>query len=251
MYQDIELTIDQGIALISINRPEVLNAIRVQTYQDLIHALNNCELDDDVRVVVMTGTDGKFTAGNDLTDLLPGADMAGVQHGVAGIFDTLSGMTKPLILAQEGVAVGIGANLLLHADMAYAGRSIRYSLPFTKIGVAAEGASSVLLAEAIGAKHASDLLLTGRFFSAQEAEQWGLINQTVDDGTALEKAMETAKSLLANSQAAMQAIKQLSRGDDHQARVNRAVASENAAFFELLNTEETQFRIQQVLKKAR
>lgn len=248
MYQDITLDIDQGIALLTINRPEVLNAIRVQTYKDLIHALQNCEADDDVKVIIITGADGKFTAGNDLTDLLPGADMGAVQQGVVDIFDTLSEMEKPLILAQEGVAVGIGANLLLHADLAYAGTSIRYSLPFTRIGVAAEGGSSVLLKEAIGAKPAADLLLTGRFFTAQEAEQWGLINKAVADGSALEQAMSTARELLQNSQDALRAIKKLSRSEDHQSRVNRIVAAENAAFFELLKTQETQMRIQHVLK---
>lgn len=196
----------------------------------------------------MTGAEGKFTAGNDLRDLLPEGDLAGVRDGVAGIFDTLASMKKPLILAQEGVAVGIGANLLLHADLAYAGKSIRYSLPFAKIGVAAEGGSSVMLAEAIGPKNAADLLLTGRFFSAAEAEQWGLLNAAVEDGKALETAMATATALLKNHQGSLKAIKTLGRGEDHRHRVNQAVAAEMDAFSALLATAETQMRIQHVLK---
>jgi enoyl-CoA hydratase/carnithine racemase len=202
----------------------------------------------DVAVIVMTGAEGKFTAGNDLRDLLPEGDLAGVRDGVAGIFDTLASMKKPLILAQEGVAVGIGANLLLHADLAYAGKSIRYSLPFAKIGVAAEGGSSVMLAEAIGPKNAADLLLTGRFFSAAEAEQWGLLNAAVEDGKALETAMATATALLKNHQGSLKAIKTLGRGEDHRHRVNQAVAAEMDAFSALLATPETQMRIQHVLK---
>lgn len=248
MFQDILFSVDNRLATITFNRPQVFNAIRVQTYQEVISALNECEQRDDINVVIMTGADGKFCAGNDLSDLLPGGDLAGVQQGVAGIFDTLASMQKPLILAQEGVAVGIGANLLLHADLAFAGRSIRYSLPFSKIGVAAEGASSVLLKEAIGAKAAADLLLSGRFFSAEEAEGWGLINAVVDDGSAFDHAQKVAQSLLQNSQDSLRAIKQLMRQENHQQRVNDAVEKEMQAFSALLESEETQLRIKQVLK---
>ncbi|APR66559.1 MAG: enoyl-CoA hydratase/isomerase family protein [Alcanivorax sp.] len=248
MYQDIEYQVSDRIAVISINRPKVLNAIRVQTYTDIIAALKASEADDNVSVVVMTGSNGKFTAGNDLSDLLPGGDLNAVSEGVAGIFDTLAGMEKPLILAQEGVAVGIGANFLLHADLAYAGKSIRYSLPFAKIGVASEGGSSVLLSEAIGPKNANDLLLTGRFFSAEEAEKWGLINAAVEDGTALEHAMKTAAALTKNSQGSIRAIKQLGRAEGHRERVNKAVLAEMKAFVALLDTPETQMRINHVLK---
>ncbi|ASP39279.1 enoyl-CoA hydratase [Bacterioplanes sanyensis] len=248
MYQDILCDVGDSIATITLNRPDVFNAIRVQTYKDIIACLQDCEQRADVSVIILTGAAGKFCAGNDLSDLLPGGDLAGVQQGVAGIFDTLAAMQKPLILAQEGVAVGIGANLLLHADLAFAGRSIRYSLPFSKIGVAAEGGSSVLLKEAIGAKAAADLLLTGRFFSAEEAVNWGFINAAVDDGSALEHAVSAAKALLQNSQASLRAIKQLGRQENHRQRVNAAVKAEMDAFSELLQTEETQMRIKQVLK---
>jgi len=248
MYQDIEFSQQDGIALITISRPQVLNAIRVQTYKDVIAALQSCEQDDAVKVIVMTGAEGKFTAGNDLRDLLPDGDLQGVQQGVAGIFDTLAAMEKPLILAQEGVAVGIGANLLLHADLAFAGNSIRYSLPFAKIGVAAEGGSSVLLKEAIGAKNAADLLLSGRFFKAAEAEKWGLINAAVEDGSALEHAMKAAQELLKNSQGSLRAIKKLGKAEGHRERVNQAVEAEMIAFSELLQTPETQARIMHVLK---
>ena len=248
MYQDIEYQVNDRIAVISINRPKVLNAIRVQTYKDIIAALQSADADDAVSVIVMTGAEGKFTAGNDLRDLLTDGDLEGVRDGVAGIFDTLGSLEKPLILAQEGVAVGIGANLLLHADLAYAGKSIRYSLPFAKIGVAAEGGSSVMLAEAIGPKNAADLLLTGRFFSAAEAEKWGLLNTAVEDGKALETAMATAAELLKNHQGSLKAIKALGRAEGHRERLNIAVKAEMDAFTDLLATPETQMRIQHVLK---
>jgi len=198
-YQDIHYLEQDSIATIRFNRPDVLNAIRVQTYQELIQALEQADHSDAVKVIILTGTQHAFTAGNDLADLLPDGDIEGVQRGVAGIFNQLSGLEKPLICAQEGLAIGIGANILLHADLAVAGQSTRYALPFARIGVTSEGASSVLLQEAIGPKAASELLLTGRFFSADEAKQWGLLNQVVEDGSALEAAQTLAKQLLQNS----------------------------------------------------
>ena len=251
MYQDIDYQADDRIAIITINRPAVLNAIRVQTYRDLITAIKAAESDDAISVIVLTGAGGRFTAGNDLSDLLADGDLNGVMEGVGGIFATLAAMKKPLILAQEGVAVGIGANLLLHADLAYAGKSIRYSLPFAKIGVASEAASSVMLAEAIGPKHAADLLLTGRFFNAEEAEKWGLLNQAVEDGKALETALAAAAELLKNHQGSLRAIKALGRPQGYEERVNRTVKAEMEAFAELLQTPETQMRIQAVLKRGK
>lgn len=249
MYQDILYAVDQGVATLTLNRPKVLNAIRLQTYFDIIAALQAADADAAVKVIIVTGAEGKFSAGNDLSDLLPGADLAALNQQVIDIFDTLAGLKKPLILAQEGVAVGIACNLLLHADFAYAGKSIRYSLPFAKIGVTSEGACSVLLSEAIGPKRANDLLYSGRFFTAEEAERWGLLTQQVEDGQALAAAQECAQGLLKNSYDSILAIKQLSRAEGHRERVNQAVRKELELFTQLLDTAETQQRIQAVLKR--
>lgn len=249
MYQDILYEVNEQIAVITINRPKVLNAIRLQTYHDIIDALQKSDADDNVKVIVMAGAEGRFSAGNDLSDLLNPDDFPALNQNVKDIFATLAGLKKPLILAQEGVAVGIACNFLLHADFAYAGKSIRYSLPFAKIGVTSEGACSVLLSEVIGQKNANDLLFTGRFFSAAEAEQWGLINQQVEDGSALEAAMNTARELLKNSYGSILAIKALGRAEGHLERVNTAVEKELEMFTELLNTPETKMRINAVLKR--
>ncbi|MDP2607622.1 MULTISPECIES: enoyl-CoA hydratase/isomerase family protein [unclassified Oceanobacter] len=249
MFEDLLYRQSQGVALLQLNRPQVLNAIRVQTYRDLIASLTLADQDDQVNVIVLSGSATTFSAGNDLSDLLPGGNLLDVKEGVAGIFHTLAALCKPLIIAQEGVAIGIGANLLLHADLAYAGKSTRYSLPFAKIGVTSEGACSVLLAETVGPKIAAELLLSGRFFSAAEAQQWGLLNQVTEDGQAQEQAMAMAHTISKNSQGSIRAIKQLAREEGHVERVDRAVDIEMQRFAELLHTQETQLRIQQVLSK--
>lgn len=248
-YQDIHYLEQNGIATVRFNRPDVLNAIRVQTYQELIHALEQADQSDAVKVIILAGATHAFTAGNDLSDLLPDGDIDGVKRGVAGIFNQLARLEKPLICAQEGLAIGIGANILLHADLAVAGQSTRYALPFARIGVTSEGASSVLLQEAVGPKIASELLLTGRFFSADEAKQWGLLNQVVEDGTALEASESLAGQLLQNSMDSLREIKALGRAEHHLQRVNDTVEREMQRFARLLQTPETQARIRKVLKR--
>ncbi|MCY0964112.1 enoyl-CoA hydratase/isomerase family protein [Parathalassolituus penaei] len=247
MYQDITLEINAGVALIGLNRPEVLNAIRIATYQELIHALGTADNNPDVSCILIFGHGHSFCAGNDLRDLLPGTDIRALRAGVAGIFDRLARLQKPLILAQEGVAVGIGANLMLHADMVIASTSARYSLPFARIGVCSEGACSVLLPAAIGPHRSNELLMTGRNFSVEEACQWGLVNQICTKGEALKTAHEVARQLLANSGLSIAAIRQLGRPDNYVEMINQVVEKEMDQFEALLALEDTRSRIRALL----
>lgn len=250
MYQDVRLTIENRIALIEINRPDVLNAIRVQTYQDLIAAFKEADASDDVNVIVLTGADGKFTAGNDLSDLIGDEKRQDVMNGVAGIFNTLSNVKKPVIAAVEKVAVGIGTTILLHCDMAFAGENTRFRLPFANLGVCPEGASSMLLTESVGPKIANELLMTGRFFNGQEAAEWQIINRATGDGDALTYAMEVAEQLLKQPLASLIATKELLNVGNAEV-VAEVVTDELEKFAELLQSDETQARINHVLSGAK
>lgn len=246
-FEDVLLNINNGIAHIVINRPKVLNAIRIQTYQDIIAALNEADKSELCSVLVISGAEGKFTAGNDLADLVGGqADQ--VMAGVQGIFDALSQLSKPLIAAVESVAVGIGSTMLLHCDMVIAGEGTKFRMPFANLGVSPEGASSALLATAIGPKAANELLLTGRFFSAEEALGWGLINQVAEKGQALAIALEVSKQLLKQPLASLVATKaELRKHLPYD--VSKVVAEELKTFVGLLASDETQARINFMLKR--
>ena len=246
-FEDVLLTIDEGVAHIVINRPKVLNAIRIQTYQDIIAALKEADESEHCNVLVISGAEGKFTAGNDLADLVGGkADQ--VMAGVQGVFDTLSQLNKPLIAAVESVAVGIGTTMLLHCDMVVAAEGTKFKMPFANLGVSPEGASSALLASAIGPKAANDLLLTGRFFSAEEALNWGLINQVAEKGEALNLALGVAKQLLKQPLASLIATKSALR-KHLPYDVSKVVAEELKTFVDLLASDETQARINFMLKR--
>jgi enoyl-CoA hydratase/carnithine racemase len=246
-FEDVLLTIENGIANIVINRPEKLNAIRIQTYQDIISALKEADESTHCNVMIISGAGGKFTAGNDLADLVGGKSNE-VMDGVQGIFDTLSRLNKPLIAAVEHVAVGIGTTLLLHCDMVIASTGTKFRMPFANLGVSPEGASSALLASAIGPKAANELLLTGRFFSAEEASVWGLVNQISEKGQALDIARGIANQLLKQPLASLVATKaELRKYLPYD--VSKVVAEELKTFCRLLESDETQARINTMVKR--
>lgn len=244
-FEDIELRYDQGIARITINRPEKLNAIRVQTYREIIAALQEADDSPDCHCLVITGAGGRFTAGNDLSDLV-GGEKQEVMECVQGIFTTAANLNKVLIAVVEGVAVGIGTTILLHCDIAIAADNTKFRLPFANLGVAPEGASSSLLPRAIGEKAARELLLTGRFFSAEEALGWGLLNGLFEPGKAEEKEKQYTSLLLQQPLESLVATKELMRrakGD-----VAGVVADELKLFARLLESEATRKRIEAMLQ---
>ena len=244
-YEDIRVHYDNKVARIIINRPEKLNAIRVQTYRELISALREADSFGECHLIMIEGEGGQFTAGNDLADLV-NARKEDVMEGVQGIFDTVAGLKKVLIAAVEGVAVGIGTTLLLHCDIVVASEKTKFRLPFANLGVSPEGAASALLPRAIGEKMAQEVLLTGRFFTGAEALNWGLINALCEPGKAHDKAEEYIGMLLQQPLDSLLATKELlrqSKGD-----ISTVVARELDVFASLLNSESTRARINSLLK---
>jgi len=245
-FIDIRLSIENKIGRIVINRPEKLNAIRIQTYREIIAALQHADNSDDCHLIVLEGEGGQFTAGNDLADLVDG-DADQVMQCVEGIFNTVDQLKKVLICVVEGVAVGIGTTLLLHCDIAVASTSAKFRLPFVNLGVCPEGGASTLLPQAIGQKAARELLLTGRFFSAQEAYSWGLITAITEPEKIRKKVEEYISSILQQPQSSLTATKELmrqSKGD-----VGNAVTRELQMFAKLLQSEQTRNRITALLKR--
>jgi enoyl-CoA hydratase/carnithine racemase len=181
-----------GVRLLTIDRPERRNAIDLATYRALTAAIDDADHDPDVRCCVLTGAGNVFTSGNDLGDFQqpqgPGPCEA------FRFVRTLVGAGKPLVAAVEGFAVGIGATMLLHFDLAFAGRSAQFRLPFVDLGLCPEAGSSYLLPQVAGLRRASELLMLSKKFGAEDAAEAGLINGVVDDGAALDTALARARA---------------------------------------------------------
>jgi enoyl-CoA hydratase len=201
--------IEDGIRLLTLDRPDRLNAMSHELVGDLHTALDEVAADRDCRVVVLTGEGRGFCAGLDLKGAGsapgagewggPGTGLVGQQH-IARLIPHLRSLRQPVIAAVNGPAAGGGLALALGSDIRVAAASARFNVAFIRIGLSAcDIGVSWLLPRLIGASRAWELMLTGRIIDAQEAEQIGLVVRVVPDGTVVESAMETARLIAANS----------------------------------------------------
>jgi enoyl-CoA hydratase/carnithine racemase len=199
-----------GVRQLTISRPARRNALDRATYAALVSALAKAATDDTIRVVVLTGANGCFTSGNDLSDFQDvNTPVDEAEQPSAGMtfLKALIAFPKPVIAAVEGFAIGIGTTLLLHCDLAYAGRGAQFRLPFVPLGLCPEGASSYLLPLVAGPKRAAELLLLGETFTAATAADAGLVNEVTDDAQAL--ALVKAKAIAALPARSLATTKQL------------------------------------------
>ena len=181
MSEQIIYSKDGAVASIRFNRPEKKNAITVAMYQLLVDALDDAARDEAVRAVGIFGGDA-FTAGNDLGDFLAaGGAATDGELPVIKLLRALVAFPKPLLAGVKGPAIGIGTTLLMHCDAVVAGRSARFAVPFVRLGLVPEAASSVLFPLIAGRMRASWLMLSGEQFGADEAKEMGLVNRVTDD----------------------------------------------------------------------
>lgn len=177
---DILTSKENGILVIEFNRPEKKNSITASMYQIIADALKDAQNDAAVRVILFTGKPDIFTAGNDLEDFL-NSDTRGelANRPVAEFMLQISQATKPVVAAVAGAAIGIGTTMLLHCDLVYAADNAKFSMPFAKLGLCPELASSMLLPQLVGYQRAAEKLFFGESFSAQEAFEMGMVTKVL------------------------------------------------------------------------
>src|ERR1051326_3695120 len=183
MAEHIVVSVENRVLTLRLDRPEKKNALTRGMYLGMIDALKQADADSNVRVVLITGTEACFTAGNDLVDFAnakPGETSPAILY-----LQTLAAAQKPVIAAVGGVAVGIGTTMLLHCDLVYAAASARFQLPFVNLGLCPEAGSSYLLPSLIGQRRAAELLFFGEPFGAEQARDFGIVNEIVGEGELL------------------------------------------------------------------
>ncbi|ACY97937.1 enoyl-CoA hydratase/isomerase family protein [Thermomonospora curvata] len=206
-----------GVRLLTLDRPHRLNAMSGELIKDLHAALDEVAVDDECRVLIITGAGRAFCAGLDLHDppvreaTAPASPQqearrrspqAGlhVQQAIAALVPKLRNLRQPVIAAVNGPAAGGGFALALACDVRIAAASAKFNAAFVRIGLSGcDIGVSWLLPRLIGAGRSHELLLTGRFVEAEEAERIGLVNRVVDDGQVVRAALETAELICANS----------------------------------------------------
>lgn len=209
MVESVLVEVEDGVMVITINRPEAKNALNGHAAKAIAKAIDHLENDNSIRVAILTGAGGTFCAGMDLKAFLAG-DLPVVEgRGFGGLTEKLPG--KPLIAAVEGHALAGGCELMLACDLVVAADDARFGIPEVKRGLVAAAGGLVRLPRQIPERVAMEMALTGSFFSAQRALDIGLINRTVPPGEALSAARVLASEIFANSPIAVAASKKVIR----------------------------------------
>jgi enoyl-CoA hydratase len=225
-----------AVQVITINRPRVKNALDAAVAAGVAAAADELDASDELRVGVLTGAGGTFSAGMDLKAFLRGESPSIAGRGLCGI--TMTPPRKPLIAAVEGWALAGGFELMLACDLVVAARTARFGVPEVKRSLVAAGGGALLLSRRVPFALALELLLTGEPFEAERAAAAGLVNRLTDEGGALEGALSLARTIAANGPLAVAATKRVARsstdrtlgeGWAEQAEIIRPVfASEDA-----------------------
>jgi enoyl-CoA hydratase/carnithine racemase len=221
-YSEILLDVADGVATITLNRPDRLNAFTTTMLRELVAAFDATDADDDVRVVLVTGAGRGFCAGADLarggstfdaTDETRAAErtdfetVGGVPRDGGGIVSLrIAASLKPVIVAVNGPAVGVGATMILPADIRLAAESARFGFVFARRGLVPEAASSWFLPRVVGISKAMEWVATGRVFPAAEALAGGLVSQVVPDAELLATARSIAAEIVENTSAVSVAL---------------------------------------------
>ena len=221
-YTEIRLDVADGIATITLHRPDRLNAFTTTMARELVAAFDATDADEDVRVVLITGEGRGFCAGADLgrggrtfdaTDEGRAAERAdfgtidGVPRDGGGIVSLrIAESRKPVIVAYNGPAVGVGATMTLPADVRIAAESARFGFVFARRGLVPEAASSWFLPRVVGISQAMEWVATGRVFDAAEAHAGGLVSRVVPDGELLATARAIAAEIAENTSAVSVAL---------------------------------------------
>jgi len=196
MTDDVVITLANHVLEVRFNRPDKKNALTRAMYEAVVEAFTGADADPAVRVVLLTGTGDTFTSGNDIKDFQQRA-ASNATSAASPFLTALASLTKPLVAAVNGAAIGVGTTMLAHCDLIVAARTARFVMPFTSLGLVPEAGSSLLFPRLLGHQRASALLLLGEPMDAQTALEWGFVNQVVDDAALMDTARALAGRLAA------------------------------------------------------
>jgi enoyl-CoA hydratase/carnithine racemase len=245
---NVRIEREGAVLCVTFDRPDKKNAINGAMYLTAAQALREADGDPSIGAVVFAGSGGVFTAGNDIADFLD----AGAEPGEFPAFTfirTLAAFETPLVAAIDGIAIGIGATMMLHCDLVYVAPDATFRLPFVDLGLVPEAAASLLLPRRIGMGKAAELLLLCEPFDAKVAVRLGLANAIVPAGELLGFAIDQAARLGAKPRAALAATRRLMRGDVME--ILARIEEEARLFSAALQSEEARAAFAAFLGKER
>ena len=234
----LKLTVQEdGVAIVEIHRPEARNALNLELRQQFSEAFQYLSKLDAVKAIVLTGGEKVFAAGADIKDFTTVTTAQMYLRHTEQYWQSIVDCPKPIIAAVNGYALGGGCELAMHADIIIAGENAKFGQPEVKLGLMPGAGGTQRLLRAIGKFKTMLLVLSGKFITAQEACQMGLVSEVVSDDQTLPHALELAKTIAGFAPIAVQQIKEVTNLGQDQS-LQGALALERKAFQILFDTKD-------------
>ena len=237
-YETLIVTVEDGVALVRLNRPDALNALNQKLLGELAQALAALDANDAARCIVLTGSDKAFAAGADIREMA-GKDFVDVFAGDLFTPETeaMLRVRKPIIAAVAGYALGGGCELAMMCDFIIAADTAKFGQPEINLGVVAGIGGTQRLTRFVGKDNAMDIHLTGRFMDAEEDERSGLVSRVVPAKALVDEAMAAARKIAGKSALAVMAVKECVNRS-YETTLREGVLFERRVFNGLFATED-------------
>jgi enoyl-CoA hydratase len=247
-YQHILIDRDESIGIVTLNRPNVLNALNNELVAELADALEAFDQDESIRCIVITGAGEKaFAAGADIKQM-SGKSPIDMMLGGFGVWLRIKQIRKPMIAAVGGYALGGGCELAMHCDMIVASENARFGQPEILLGVIPGAGGTQRLARTLGKYRTMEMVLTGAQISAQEMAAHGLVNRVVPKGEHLTEALKLAKTVAAQAPIAVRLAKEAVNAA-FETSLQEGLEIERKNFFMLFATEDMREGMQAFIEK--
>ena len=207
-YETILTQVDDRVGLIRLNRPQQLNALNAQLMEELATALEEFDRDPNVGCIVITGNERAFAAGADIKEMAGATAVDMLTRDAIGRWDRIKKIKKPIVAAVSGWCLGGGCEMAMTCDIIVASESAQFGQPEINIGVMPGAGGTQRLTRAIGKSKAMEMVLTGRYLPAREAEQAGLVSRVVPVEVYLDEALKLAREIAAKAPIAVRLAKE-------------------------------------------
>jgi enoyl-CoA hydratase len=252
-YNNILYEKDNGIGVVTINRPQALNALNEEACTELFKLFLEIENDPTVRVVIMTGSGEKsFVAGTDITNManLNSAEARAFSTSLKKTYDAIWNLSKPVIAAVNGFALGGGCELAMVADLRIASENAKFGQPEINLGIIPGSGGTQRLTRLIGISRAKELVFTGSMIDANTALTMGLVNKVVPLANLMNEAKELAKKMLSKSSATL-ALAKIAINSGANTDLDTALGIEIQCFAQCFATEDQKEGMKAFLEKRK
>ncbi|EST53705.1 enoyl-CoA hydratase [Brevibacillus panacihumi W25] len=247
-YAYIKVAVEDGVGVITLNRPKILNALNLQLMDELVSELERMDQDADIRAILLTGNDKAFAAGADINEMAEASAIEIMKRDQFAVWDRISLISKPIIGAVSGFVLGGGCELMMNCDIVIASETTVIGQPEVKLGVMPGAGGTQRLTRAVGLQKAMEMLLTGEPITAKEAARYGLVNRVVPVEAYYQEALKLAKQIAQQAPLAVQVIKK----SVHKAQdlpLADALDYERNGFYLLLASDDRKEGMQAFLEK--